>query len=198
MRHMGTRTLAVAILVAATLTMACSSSSEVEAAPRLKPEKTRKAAPDFTLKDSNGASVRLSDYRGKVVLLDFWATWCTPCQTEIPWFMEFEQSLKGKGFAVLGVSMDEDGWDVVKPYIQKRKINYRILLGDEHLGQLYGGVDSLPMTFLLDRQGRVAAVHIGLASDKDGFLHEITELLDAKRAGAGAVDNGTAALAGAK
>ncbi|MGA2182483.1 MAG: TlpA disulfide reductase family protein [Bryobacteraceae bacterium] len=198
MRHIGIRSLAMVILAAATLTIACSSSTEVEAAPRLKPEKDRKLAPDFTLKDSNGATVRLSDYRGKVVLLDFWATWCTPCQVEIPWFMEFEQSLKGKGFAVVGVSMDEDGWDVVKPYIQRRRINYRILLGDDHTGQLYGGVESLPMTFLLDRQGRVAAVHIGLANDKDGFLHEITELLGARRAGTGTADGGVTALAGAK
>jgi cytochrome c biogenesis protein CcmG/thiol:disulfide interchange protein DsbE len=132
-----------------------------------------------------------------VVLLDFWATWCTPCQIEIPWFMEFEQSLKAKGFAVVGVSMDEDGWDAVKPYIQKRKINYRILLGDEHTGQLYGGVESLPMTFLVDRKGRIAAVHIGLASDKDGFLHEINELLGASRADADTPVGGSA-LAGAK
>jgi len=188
----------MALLAAATLTIACSSSTEVEAAPRLKPEKDRRPAPDFTLQDSNGATVRLSDYRGKVVLLDFWATWCAPCQIEIPWFMEFQQSLKGKGFAVVGVSMDEDGWDVVKPYIQKHGINYRILLGDDHTGQLYGGVDSLPTTFLLDRDGRIAAVHVGLASDKDGFLHEITELLGARRAGTGPADVRTATLARAK
>lgn len=178
----------MAVLTVATLTIACSSSSEVEAAPRLKPEKDRKTAPNFALRDSNGATVRLADYRGKVVLLDFWATWCTPCQIEIPWFVEFEQSLKSRGFAVLGVSMDEDGWDAVRPYIQKRRINYRIVLGDDHTGQLYGGVDSLPTTFLLDREGRVAAVHVGLATDKNGFLHEINELLDARSAGSAAAD----------
>jgi cytochrome c biogenesis protein CcmG/thiol:disulfide interchange protein DsbE len=188
----------MASLAVATLAIACSLSTEVEAAPpRLRPEKDRKLAPDFTLKDSNGATVRLSDYRGKVVLLDFWATWCMPCQVELPWFMEFEQTLKQKGFAVVGVSMDEDGWDVVKPYLQKRKINYRILLGDDHTAQLYGGVDALPTTVLLDRQGRIAAVHKGLATDKDGFLHEITELLEARRAGAGPAV-GAAAVAGAK
>src|SRR5208283_5292529 len=90
-----------------------------------------KAAPDFALKDRDGATVHLSDYKGKVVMLDFWATWCGPCKIEIPWFMEFEQQYKDKGFAVLGVSMDEGGWDEVKPYIEERKINYRILLGDD-------------------------------------------------------------------
>jgi peroxiredoxin len=198
LRQFRTRSLAMVLLALAALTIACSSSTEVEAAPRLKPEKDRKPAPDFTLKDSNGATVHLSDYRGKVVLLDFWATWCTPCQVEIPWFIEFEQSLKSKGFAVVGVSMDEDGWDVVKPYIRKRHMNYRVLLGDDHTAQLYGGVEALPTTFLLDREGRVATVHKGLSSDKDGFLHEITELLGARRAGDGDADGGGATLARAK
>ncbi len=198
MRHIGTPSLAAPLVAIVALTIACSQSTSVEAAPRLTPEKERKPAPDFTLRDANGATVRLSDYRGKVVLLDFWATWCTPCQVEIPWFVEFEQSLKGKGFAVVGVSMDEDGWDVVRPYIRKRGINYRILLGDDHTAELYGGVEALPTTLLLDRNGRIAAVHKGLASDKDGFLHEITELLGARRAGTGSADGGNAILARAK
>jgi cytochrome c biogenesis protein CcmG/thiol:disulfide interchange protein DsbE len=152
------------------------------AAPRLTPVKARKVAPDFTLKDANGATVHLSDYRGKVVLLDFWATWCTPCQVEIPWFIEFERSLKGRGFAVVGVSMDEDGWDAVRPYIQKRGMNYRVLLGDEGVAKLYGGLDALPTTLVLDRDGRIAATHTGL-SDKKEFLNEITTLLDSRSAG---------------
>jgi peroxiredoxin len=155
----------------------CSPPPSVKAA--VKPENERKQAPDFVLKDANGASVKLSDYKGKVVVLDFWATWCGPCKIEIPWFMEFEQTYKDRGFSVVGVSMDEDGWDVVKPYIQARKINYRILLGDDQVGQLYGGVDSLPTTFLIDRSGRIAKVHVGLETGKDGFKNEITSLLDA-------------------
>ena len=148
--------LAVALTLAAIGT-GCSPPATVSAA--VKPEKDRKQAPDFILKDVNGASAKLSDYKGKVVLLDFWATWCGPCKIEIPWFMEFEQTYKDRGFAVVGVSMDEDGWDVVKPYIQTRKINYRILLGNDQVGQLYGGVESLPTTFLIDRSGRIAKVH---------------------------------------
>jgi cytochrome c biogenesis protein CcmG/thiol:disulfide interchange protein DsbE len=163
------------------LLVSCSRGPSVVRAA-VKSEKDRKAAPDFSLKDANGQTVKLSDYRGKVILLDFWATWCGPCKIEIPWFIEFEQTYKDKGFSVIGVSMDEEGWTVVKPYIQQRKVNYRVLLGTEQVGQLYGGVDSLPTTYLIDRSGRIAAVHIGLESGKDGFQNEINRLLEAPRA----------------
>ena len=112
-----------------------------------------------------------------MVLLDFWATWCGPCKIEIPWFIEFEQQYKDKGFAVLGVAMDEDGWDAVKPYIEERKMNYRVLLGNDRRAQLYGGLDSLPTTFLIDRAGKIAKVHIGVETGKDGFQNEINNLL---------------------
>jgi cytochrome c biogenesis protein CcmG/thiol:disulfide interchange protein DsbE len=139
-----------------------------------------KPAPDFALKDRDGATVHLSDYKGKVVMLDFWATWCGPCKIEIPWFMEFEQQYKDKGFAVLGVSMDEGGWDDVKPYIEERKINYRILLGDDKVDHEYGGIDSLPTTFLIDRSGKIAAVHVGIEKGKNELRDEIDQLLAAK------------------
>jgi len=159
---------------------ACSNGVTVKAA--VKAEKDRKPAPEFALKDADGKTVHLADYKGKVVLLDFWATWCAPCKIEIPWFMEFEQQLKDRGFAVVGVSMDEDGWSVVKPYLQEMKINYRILLGNEQVGNIYGGVESLPTTFLIDRQGKIASVHIGLDRGKEDFKNDIVRLLDAPRA----------------
>src|SRR5437588_9325940 len=95
----------------------CSPSKPVKAA--VKPDSERHTAPDFALKDADGKVVRLSDYKGKVVLLDFWATWCGPCKMEIPWFMDFERQHKHEGFSVLGVSMDEDGWDAVKPFVNQ-------------------------------------------------------------------------------
>ena len=147
----------------------------------VKQEKDRKRAPEFSLKDANGQTARLADYKGKVVLLDFWATWCGPCKIEIPWFMEFEQQFKDRGFAVVGVSMDEDGWTAVKPYLVKMKVNYRILLGNDQIGTLYGGVDSLPTTFLIDRQGKIASVHIGVSNGKEEFKDAIVHLLDAPR-----------------
>jgi peroxiredoxin len=155
--------------------------------PAVRPEQDRKAAPDFALKDSTGRTVRLSDYRGKVVLLNFWATWCGPCKIEIPWFMEFEQKHKDQGFAVLAVAMDDDGWDVVKPYLERQRINYRVVMGTPEVSELYGGVESLPTTFLIDRDGRVASVHIGLVGKRD-YQDDIDRLLGgagAARAGVG-------------
>jgi cytochrome c biogenesis protein CcmG/thiol:disulfide interchange protein DsbE len=129
--------------------------------------------------------VHLSDYRGKVVLLDFWATWCGPCAMEIPWFMDLERRNKDRGFAVLGVSMDDEGWDAVKPFVAKLGVNYRVLMGNDLTAQLYGGVDALPTTFLIDREGRIAAVHVGLADRRD-FDDGVERLLqDPAPAGAG-------------
>ena len=166
---------------------ACSASKQTEAQrAAAKARANRKPAPDFTLTDSNGAKVRLADYRGKAVLLNFWATWCGPCQIEIPWFKEFEQQYKSKGFEVLGVSMDEDGWSAVKPYLAEHKLNYRILLGDDTVAQLYGGLDALPTTFMIDREGKFAfAPHVGLIG-KNEYAAEIQSLVDEKDAPASA------------
>ena len=95
-------------------------------APVVKDSGQRKAAPDFELKDANGKVVHLSDYKGKVVLLDFWATWCGPCGIEIPWFIEFQRKYKDRGFTVLGVSMDDStkthsAWEDVKPYVAEKE-----------------------------------------------------------------------------
>jgi thiol-disulfide isomerase/thioredoxin len=126
----------------------------------------RQPAVDFTVKDASGADLRLSDYKGKVVLLNFWATYCVPCRTEIPRFIEFEKTYRDKGFAVVGISMDEE-WEAVKPYLAEKKVNYRIGLGNDVLAQKYGGLDALPETFLIDREGRVVSRHVGMVSKAD-------------------------------
>jgi cytochrome c biogenesis protein CcmG/thiol:disulfide interchange protein DsbE len=154
----------------------CSSGGRAAKEARIKPDQERKTAPGFTLKDADGKSVSLSDYRGKVVLLDFWATWCGPCKLEIPWFEDLQRKDKDRGFAVLGVSMDDDGWDAVKPFLKRLGVNYRVLMGDDMTAQLYGGVESLPTTFLIDRAGRIAAVYVGLGERKD-FDNGVEELL---------------------
>ena len=134
------------------------------------------------MKDATGAKATLADYKDKVVLLNFWATWCVPCRAEIPWFQEFDKKFKDQGFAVLGVSMDEDGWGIVKPYVEERKITYRIVIGDEHVSTMYGGIDALPTTFLIDREGKIAAIHTGLVS-KATYEKEIRDLVGAKNVG---------------
>jgi thiol-disulfide isomerase/thioredoxin len=180
-RLRGTKNLKSIVLIALTafaLVVACSHSIPADAAS-VRATKDRKPAPDFVLKDSNGAPAKLSDYRGKVVLLNFWATWCGPCKVEIPWFIEFQQQYKDKGFEVLGVAMDDEGWQAVKPYLTERKVNYRVLLGNDSVTQLYGGVDSLPTTFVIDKEGRIASAHVGLVA-KNEYLGEIQSLLGVK------------------
>ena len=147
-------------------------------------EKSFTAAPNFALKDATGKLVKLSDFRGQVVLLDFWATWCSPCKIEIPWFIEFQQAYKDRNFTVLGVSMDDDGWDSVKPFIAKAQLNYRVMIGTDQVSAQYGGLDSLPTTLLIDREGRIAKTHVGLPSasvelSKRMYKSEILNLLDA-------------------
>jgi peroxiredoxin len=164
-----------ALSLAVALFTGCSTSTTVKAA--VKPDKQRKAAPNFTLKDGTGQTVKLSDYRGKVVLLNFWATWCGPCKIEIPWFIEFQQSYKDKSFTVLGVSMDDDGWKAVRPFVAQSKINYPIVVGTEETSQQYGGIDALPTTFVIDQEGRIASIHQGLVS-KSEYEKEIRDLLD--------------------
>ena len=144
-----------------------NSGRDTAKAANVKPDKDRRPAPDFALKDGDGKTVHLSDYKGKVVLLDFWATWCGPCKIEIPWFMDMERRDKDKGFEVLGVSMDDNGWEDVKPFLADLRVNYRVVIGNDETARVYGGVDALPTTFLIDRDGKIAAIHIGLTSRKD-------------------------------
>ena len=141
----------------------------------LTPVGGRKAAPDFTLTDAQGRPVTLSAYKGKVVLLDFWATWCGGCKVEIPWYVEFDKRYRDKGLVVIGVSMDEEGMKVVKPFLEKRHIDYPVVIGSDALGQQFG-LQSMPLTLLIDRNGKIAVSHTGIV-DKDNFESHIRELL---------------------
>jgi peroxiredoxin len=138
----------------------------------------RMPAPDFTLDDASGVPVKLSEFRGKVVLLNFWATWCLPCRTETPWFVEFHETYKDRGLAVLGVSLDDDGWKAVRPYIDKMKIDYPVMVASGDIASRYGGLSSLPVTLIIDKVGRIAVTHVGLYTKTeyeaaiDGMLAE--------------------------
>jgi len=137
----------------------------------------RRIAPDFTLSDVSGRSVKLSDFRGKVVLLNFWATWCAPCNQEIPWFVGFQQSNRQSDFAVVGVSMDEGGWTAVKPYIKEKGVNYPVMIGNDEVAGLFGGLHTIPLTLVIDRSGRIAAIHAGLCR-KDEYESDINAVLN--------------------
>jgi peroxiredoxin len=141
----------------------------------LKSPSARSLAPDFNLKDANGKDVKLADLKGKVVLVNFWATWCEGCQVEIPWFVEFQKAYEGKGLVVVGISMDDDGWKSVRPWLKEKKVNYPIVIGNDGLANRYG-LDGMPLTALVDREGRIADVHPGLV-DKAATQQKIKALL---------------------
>lgn len=160
----------VAALATMTLMSACRSTSHASQPTGLQGS----AAPAFALQDSAGKTATLDDYKGKVVLLDFWATWCHGCKEEIPWFVEFQRKYEGKGFKVVGVSMDDD-WKTVKDFLAKTDVPYRIVLGNDALMKSYGN-ESMPDTFLIDRQGKIAAVYRGVVN-KDGVEKDLQTAL---------------------
>lgn len=121
-----------------------------------------KEAPDFTLKTLDGKTVSLSDYRGKAVLVNFWATWCGPCNIEMPWLVDLHKKYAAQGFEILGVSMDDvDPKDIAK-FAQDKKVDYPILLGQDSVGDAYGGIPFLPGNFYIDRSGKIVEKGFGL------------------------------------
>ena len=141
------------------------------------PANAKPANLNFTLKDVDGDEVKLASLKGKVVLLDFWATWCGPCKIEIPWFIEFQNKYGKDGLQVVGVSVD-DTQAKLKPYVAQMKMNYLVLQGLDHddLQDAYGPLFGIPVTVLISRDGKVCAKHTGLSS-RDAFEKEIKSLL---------------------
>jgi peroxiredoxin len=118
------------------------------------------AAPNFSRRGLDHRKIALSSYRGKVVLLNFWATWCEPCLAEMPTFVEWQKQYGSENFQVIGISMDDETPEVVAT-VSRLKLNYPVLMGDEYLGEAYGGVLGLPVTFLIDRDGKIQARYQG-------------------------------------
>lgn len=142
----------------------------------LQPAKDRQPAPEFALKDADGHTVSLSDYRGKVVLLDFWATWCTGCKEEIPGFSELQTKYRAQGLEVVGLAMDDDGWKAITPFLAGTKVSYTMLAGDMRTFQSYG-LEGLPDTFLIDEQGRIAAAYVGGLVNQDDVEANVKAML---------------------
>jgi thiol-disulfide isomerase/thioredoxin len=145
------------------------------------------AAPDVTFKDLDGKDVSLASLKGKVVVVNFWATWCDPCREEIPWLIEFQQKYADKGFTILGVAMDEEGKPTVQPFVQTTPfnvnghpttMNYPILLGNDELADKFGGLLGMPTSFVISRDGKIAKKYIGLVN-REALAKDIEALLGA-------------------
>jgi len=141
------------------------------------PADAKPANLDFTMKDVEGKDVSLQSFKGKVILLDFWATWCGPCKVEIPHFIEFQQKYGAKGLQVVGVSVD-DPVDKLAPYVKEMGMNYPVLqgLGHDAVQDAYGPILGIPVSVMISRDGKICATHTGLTG-KDVFEKEIESLL---------------------
>jgi thiol-disulfide isomerase/thioredoxin len=133
-------------------------------------------APPFRLQTLDGTTIELSKLKGKVVVLNFWATWCGPCRSEIPGFLQVYKETRGKGVEIVGLSLDDASDDEVKQFVQRYRIDYPIGKDDGSIAKLYGGIQAIPTTFFIDRTGRIVGRHIGFMS-KEQFAMTIKKLL---------------------
>lgn len=146
---------------------------------------SRKPAPAFELMTEDGKKMRISDLRGKVVLLNFWATDCGGCVLEIPSFIELEKAYRDKGFTAVGIAMDisyeglknaSEAWGRVRPFMAKKGINYPIAMGDDTISKAYA-LNAYPATYLIDKSGKIAVAYVGVVVDKDNVETNIKGLL---------------------
>src|SRR5260370_19085703 len=144
------RALAVALVVICPLLDSQTAPQPGQPTPQI-----GQPAPDFTLPDSNGSPIKLSDYKGKVVLLDFWATWCKGCKVEIPWYVEFQDKYRKEGLTAIGVSMDDDACKSVKPFPEDHKLNYPIVIPNQDPPNPHARLPTLPMTLPINRNGKI-------------------------------------------
>jgi peroxiredoxin len=189
-RNVIVRLLAVGLLVALVVLPGCGGREEQAATEEKTPEGATqtgessdvgttvgKLPPSFTLPDLAGNEVTLSDYAGKVVVLDLWATWCPPCRQEIPFLVELFEEHKDAGLVVVGVGLDDGGANVLRPFVEQQGVTYPILVGNRQVGQTYQ-LQGIPTTFILDRNGRIAEKHLGFSpADADVIRAEVARLL---------------------
>jgi peroxiredoxin len=134
-------------------------------------------APDFSLESLDGKTLRLSDLRGKAVLLNFWATWCGPCKIEMPWFVDLQNQYASQGLQIVGVAMDDGSKEDIAKFAKDMGVNYPILIGKESVGDQYGGVPALPESFLIARDGKIVDKIVGLRG-KSEIEDSIKKALD--------------------
>ncbi|TYB31941.1 MAG: TlpA family protein disulfide reductase [Candidatus Mcinerneyibacterium aminivorans] len=132
--------------------------------------------PSFELKDLDGEIYTEESFKNKVLLIDFWATWCPPCRKEIPGFINLYKKYKDKGLEVIGISLDED-INKLESFVEEEQINYTVLIGNKEVAQAFGGIQGIPTTFIVDRDGNVVFKQVGLASEKK-FEQQIKKVLD--------------------
>lgn len=166
----------IAAIVAAMLAAGIHLARTNRAAGRVQGQLVGQVAPDFQLQSIDGKDLKLSDFRGKAVLLNFWATWCGPCKIEMPWFVELQKEYGPQGFQVVGVAMDDASTEDISKFVKEMGVNYPVLLGKESVGQNYGGVGVLPTTFFVDRDGKIVAREFGLQS-RSVFVDHIKKAL---------------------
>jgi peroxiredoxin len=179
-----TRMLVLITFILSAIIIVGSVAAQKAVHATLEPVAERQNAPAFALRDKSGKAVDLSKYNGRVVLLNFWATDCGGCRTEVPWFVEFQKKYKRRGLTVVGVSMDilyedlkgpDEAWQRVNPFVASHKVAYPILMGDDAVTKAYD-INSLPATYLIDRSGKVATKYIGLV-DRDNLQSNLETLL---------------------
>src|SRR5271167_1710355 len=142
-------------------------------------------APDFSLESLDGKTMRLSDLRGKAVLLNFWATWCGPCKIEMPWFVDLQKQYGPQGLQIVGVAMDDASKEDIAKFAKDMGVNYPILIGKEAVGDQYGGVPALPETFFIGRDGKIVDKIMGLRG-KSEIEEDIQKALDTQQGAIGA------------
>jgi len=175
---MSGRRIVLIIIAIAIVVAVYESARHASHSKGARPGAVDSPAAAFTLQDLDGKPLSLASYRGKVVLLNFWATWCTPCRAEIPQFVEYQNRYGQQGLQLLGISMDDDVTPV-REFYQQFKMNYPVAIGNANLAESYGGVLGLPVTFLIGRDGRIAAKYVG-ATDMTALQQKIESLLQAK------------------